>query len=275
MKAIETPRVTKILQKKQLKNGQPELGPAELDAAISEYLAKDPYYEKATEVRIVVTEGKHRMVRRMLHNAGHTVVFLHRLRYGGVQLDNLKENFVRPIDDNEIKWFTQWATEYDTKIKETMEMQYELEQSGKRQLKNEAKDAKAFVREQATQILDRMRKARKSTMKKKGLLWPENVVEKVEGEEHEATVIKESEARANQVKKLVAEKLVEYAAGREAPLSNRALKQATKAINKVILIDKKEEKKWVRLRKKKLLKEERERKQMKINFHKKPSLYYS
>lgn len=38
-------------------------------------------------VRVVVTEGKHREVRRMLHNAGHSVIALHRVRYGGVVLE--------------------------------------------------------------------------------------------------------------------------------------------------------------------------------------------
>jgi 23S rRNA pseudouridine2605 synthase len=37
-------------------------------------------------VRIVVTEGKYRMVRRILHNAGHSVICLHRSRYGGVSI---------------------------------------------------------------------------------------------------------------------------------------------------------------------------------------------
>lgn len=37
-------------------------------------------------VRLSVKEGKHRMVRRMLHNAGHSVLLLHRQCYGGLSL---------------------------------------------------------------------------------------------------------------------------------------------------------------------------------------------
>lgn len=40
-------------------------------------------------VTITVTEGKHRMVRRMLHNAGASVVELHRVSYGDVALGDL------------------------------------------------------------------------------------------------------------------------------------------------------------------------------------------
>lgn len=39
-----------------------------------------------SEVRVVVTEGKHRMVRRILHNCGHSVLQLHRTRYGPISL---------------------------------------------------------------------------------------------------------------------------------------------------------------------------------------------
>jgi 16S rRNA U516 pseudouridylate synthase RsuA-like enzyme len=35
-----------------------------------------------SSVRLTVTEGKYRMVRRILHNAGHSVIALHRRRYG-------------------------------------------------------------------------------------------------------------------------------------------------------------------------------------------------
>lgn len=41
-------------------------------------------------VRLVVTEGKYRMVRRVLANCGHPVVALHRVRYGNVRLDELE-----------------------------------------------------------------------------------------------------------------------------------------------------------------------------------------
>lgn len=49
-------------------------------------------------VRLVVREGKHRMVRRMLANAGHPVLALHRLRYGPYALGDLGEGEVRVVD---------------------------------------------------------------------------------------------------------------------------------------------------------------------------------
>lgn len=41
------------------------------------------------DVTITVTEGKHRMVRRMLHNAGASVAELRRVAYGDVELGDL------------------------------------------------------------------------------------------------------------------------------------------------------------------------------------------
>ncbi len=42
-----------------------------------------------SSVRLTVTEGKYRMVRRILHNAGHSVIALHRRRYGNHPLTHL------------------------------------------------------------------------------------------------------------------------------------------------------------------------------------------
>ena len=42
-------------------------------------------------VWVSVTEGKHRMVRRMLHNAGASVLALHRESYGTIELGDLQE----------------------------------------------------------------------------------------------------------------------------------------------------------------------------------------
>ena len=39
-----------------------------------------------SQVRVSVREGKYRMVRRILHNAGHSVLQLHRVRYGDILL---------------------------------------------------------------------------------------------------------------------------------------------------------------------------------------------
>lgn len=258
IKETERQRITKIITKSREHEGKVQLGLEELEAEIDAYLAKDPQNAKATEVQLVVTEGKHRMVRRMLHNAGHTVLFLHRIRYGGILLSELKENEVRAINDTEREWFTSWAVQRDAALKATMDRRYEIGKPGNGQLKEESKLAVKFVREEATAILTKMRKKRKIVLEKSGLLWPENhvTVEIEEGPEGEVEkIIKSPDIRAQKVKEIIAEKLNEYSATRELPLSKRALKMATKAINKLLLFDRKEEKKWVRLRKNMLKKQ--------------------
>ncbi|MBV69822.1 MAG: pseudouridine synthase [Myxococcales bacterium] len=54
------------------------------------------------EVILSVTEGKHRMVRRLLANCGHPVLDLHRFRYGPIELGDLKTEHVRPITELEM-----------------------------------------------------------------------------------------------------------------------------------------------------------------------------
>lgn len=51
-------------------------------------------------VTLTVTEGKHRMVRRMLHNAGASVVDLRRVAYGPVLLGDLGVGAFRPVWDD-------------------------------------------------------------------------------------------------------------------------------------------------------------------------------
>lgn len=53
-------------------------------------------------VRLEVSEGKHRMVRRMLNNAGFPVLTLERLRYGPVELGELKPGEFRTVTAKEI-----------------------------------------------------------------------------------------------------------------------------------------------------------------------------
>ncbi len=60
-------------------------------------------------VRLCVQEGKHRMVRRMLHNVGHSVLQLKRVRFGGLTLggsgnDELAVGQVRAISKEEEEW---------------------------------------------------------------------------------------------------------------------------------------------------------------------------
>jgi pseudouridine synthase len=57
-----------------------------------------------SEVRLVVSEGKHRMVRRMLATCGHPVVSLKRERMGVISLGNLKEGSFRNLTRTEEEW---------------------------------------------------------------------------------------------------------------------------------------------------------------------------
>jgi 23S rRNA pseudouridine2605 synthase len=53
-------------------------------------------------IRIVISEGKNRQVRRMFESVGHTVVRLHRTAIGGVEIGTLKEGGVRTLTREEI-----------------------------------------------------------------------------------------------------------------------------------------------------------------------------
>jgi 23S rRNA pseudouridine2605 synthase len=53
-------------------------------------------------VTLTVTEGRYRMVRRMLANAGHPVEALHRLAYAGVRLGELPAGAWRFVEDAEV-----------------------------------------------------------------------------------------------------------------------------------------------------------------------------
>uniref|UniRef100_A0A7S1UHB6 RNA-binding S4 domain-containing protein n=1 Tax=Phaeomonas parva TaxID=124430 RepID=A0A7S1UHB6_9STRA len=57
-------------------------------------------------VQLAVAEGKYRMVRRVLMNAGHEVLGLHRVRYGGILLNDLRlpENEVTEVPQEMLGW---------------------------------------------------------------------------------------------------------------------------------------------------------------------------
>lgn len=55
-------------------------------------------------IRLTVSEGKHRMVRRMLANVGYPVVELRRERQGLCTLDNLPEGYFRFLSSKELDW---------------------------------------------------------------------------------------------------------------------------------------------------------------------------
>ena len=50
-------------------------------------------------VQVIMTEGKNRIVRRMLHNAGHSVLDLFRIRFGPFEIGDLEEGDMRPAAD--------------------------------------------------------------------------------------------------------------------------------------------------------------------------------
>ncbi|KAL3768871.1 hypothetical protein ACHAWO_013157 [Cyclotella atomus] len=64
----------------------------------------DDYDGPYSDVRLIVSEGKYRMVRRMLHNCGHSVVELRRERHGAVRLDDLKVGEFREASEEELEW---------------------------------------------------------------------------------------------------------------------------------------------------------------------------
>lgn len=74
------------------------------DDLFNEFMAKQNIVT-ASFVKLVVREGKYRMVRRMLHNCGHSVLLLHRIRYGNVELGSLQERQLRPATGPEVSWF--------------------------------------------------------------------------------------------------------------------------------------------------------------------------
>lgn len=60
--------------------------------------------KELSEVRLVVEEGKHRMVRRILANSGFPVIGLKRERLGVIQLDDLKAGSYRELSKKELEW---------------------------------------------------------------------------------------------------------------------------------------------------------------------------
>eukprot|EP00603_Paraphysomonas_imperforata_P006332 CAMPEP_0114428486 /NCGR_PEP_ID=MMETSP0103-20121206/8951_1 /TAXON_ID=37642 ORGANISM="Paraphysomonas imperforata, Strain PA2" /NCGR_SAMPLE_ID=MMETSP0103 /ASSEMBLY_ACC=CAM_ASM_000201 /LENGTH=187 /DNA_ID=CAMNT_0001597705 /DNA_START=463 /DNA_END=1026 /DNA_ORIENTATION=+ len=63
----------------------------DFDACLGRILSREDLSKPVlSRIRVSVVEGKHRMVRRLLHNAGHSVVQLKRVSYGDVKLNGLE-----------------------------------------------------------------------------------------------------------------------------------------------------------------------------------------
>lgn len=60
--------------------------------------------QRPGQVRLIVTEGKYRMVRRILNNAGHPVTSLHRVRYGEEVLGDLPVGMWRHSPLSVLQW---------------------------------------------------------------------------------------------------------------------------------------------------------------------------
>jgi 23S rRNA pseudouridine2605 synthase len=63
--------------------------------------------EALSTVTLAVSEGKHRMIRRVLANTGHPVVSLHRERLGLIQLHGLPVGQTRELTPAELRWAQQ------------------------------------------------------------------------------------------------------------------------------------------------------------------------
>lgn len=80
-------------------------------------LLSSNYSGPLTTVRLVVSEGKHRMVRRMLANAGHPVIELKRERHGKILLGDLPCGEFRELEEEEHDWVEDLINSMTTKKK--------------------------------------------------------------------------------------------------------------------------------------------------------------
>ncbi|NNF06671.1 MAG: rRNA pseudouridine synthase [Candidatus Eisenbacteria bacterium] len=58
---------------------------------------------RRTKLSISIREGRNRQVRRMLESVGHEVIDLRRVRFGPIELGNLKEGTYRSLTEEEVK----------------------------------------------------------------------------------------------------------------------------------------------------------------------------
>ncbi|MBX7246061.1 MAG: rRNA pseudouridine synthase [Candidatus Sumerlaeaceae bacterium] len=83
----------------RLRKGLPLDGKVTQPAKV-QLLGKDP---NGSRLRITITEGRKRQVRRMMDAVGHSVISLRRVREGALQLGSLLSGKCRPLEANEIE----------------------------------------------------------------------------------------------------------------------------------------------------------------------------
>ncbi len=62
---------------------------------------------KNTMIKVIITEGRKREIRRMFHHIGHKVERLVRIRIGPVKLGDLRSGKYRDLTPSEVEWFFQ------------------------------------------------------------------------------------------------------------------------------------------------------------------------